>query len=122
MERNTELNKDWYATWEAKNVLGLSTHFFRKAVKKYEDYIEIKYKCRAIYYSKESLEFLRTALEEEDEDIVKEKQDSRYKYCKICGTELNTIAKTVGYCSNCDKFFKKDRELVYMKDGTPVVL
>ncbi len=122
MERKTEFKKDWYITWEAGNALGLSAHLFRKAVKKYGDYLETKNKGRTTYYSKESLEFLSTVLKEPDKEIIKVKKTNRYKYCKICGAELNTIAKTIGYCSNCDKFFKKDRELVYMKDGTPVVL
>lgn len=125
MERKSEFEKDWYITWEAIKALGVTTYYFRKIIKKYKTSLQTKNKGRTVYYSRESLEFLKNVLEDEDENSIQRRIDTRYKYCKICGTELNKIsstANTVGYCSNCDKFFKKDRELVYMKDGTPVVI
>ena len=38
--------------------------------------------------------------------------------CIICNTKLNKLEENIGYCIQCDKYFKKSREVFFSEHGS----
>lgn len=98
----------WYRGAEVAEILGISHTTFKNYQLDYFKRIKGVKKENGMYLYNDD------AIKEIKKEIGNKKAQTN---CIICNTKLNKITKYIRYCIQCDKYFKKSREVFFTENG-----
>ena len=107
----------WYRGTEVAEILGISHTTFKNYQLDYFKRIKGVKKENGLYlYNDNAIKEIKKEIGHKK--IQKKTQNKIQTNCIICKTKLNKLEKNIGYCIQCDKYFKNFREVFFSEHGS----
>ena len=109
----------WYRGIEVAEILGISHTTFKNYQLDYFKRIKGVKKENGLYlYNDNAIKEIKKEIGHKK--IQKKTQNKIQTNCIFCKTKLNKLEKNIGYCIQCDKYFKNFREVFFTRSGQMV--